>query len=278
MNIIKTKYGDLEPKFEQSTVRCKDSEPYTLYSDGNIYKIYLNSQTKIDTPIGSISAELISFYKNGNIKRIFPLNGKISGYWSEDDEYEMSEKYSLKLPFGKIDTKIVSLHFYESGAVKSLTLWPKDKIKLNTPIGIQTARYGLSMFPDGKLKSFEPLFPIDVKTKIGEISAYNLNAHGVNGDENSFNLYETGKIKSLITSTSKLEITEKNKKFTYSPKYYDNNDYSNLYFKPLKLLFINNNLIVNDTNCHSLNSKFEIGFIQQNKNNCSSCSSCNQCS
>jgi hypothetical protein len=159
---------------------------------------------------GNYSVERILFYKSGRIRCLFPLDGKITGYWTEEDEYELAEKWSFNLKCGKMTNKIINIRFYETEAIKSITFWSEEKAIVKTLNQKMKIRIGLSLYPDGSLESCEPLSPTLVQTPIGDIMAYDCNALGINGDVNSLNFYQSGKIKSLQTSTDIIEIKDKN--------------------------------------------------------------------
>lgn len=218
INELKTSYGTLVPQYESGSDRRKHIKSFSFYDDGNLQSIYLQKQAKISTSIGTLPAELITFYPNGNIRRIFPLNGQITAYWSELDEYNLAENISFDLSVGKFEKKVISVHFYEDGVVKSITFWPSNTVEINSPIGDVIARIGLAFYNSGKLKSFEPLKPTKVETPIGTITAYDVNALGIHGDLNSINFFEDGSIKSLITSSDTIEvITKTGEKKIYKP-------------------------------------------------------------
>jgi len=112
----------------------------------------------------------------------------------------------------------MAIYFYESGSVKGLTFWPNDSISIQSPLGEVDARIGITIYPDGRLKSFEPNKPIAVNTPIGEIIAYNPQAIGIHGDMNSFNFHGDGSIKSLMTSNNMVTVIDQNKKqVTWGP-------------------------------------------------------------
>ena len=46
-------------------------------------------------PAGDYQAELITFYEDGNVKRVFPLYGQISAYWSVEEEMEQAPYYGF---------------------------------------------------------------------------------------------------------------------------------------------------------------------------------------
>ncbi|URZ18403.1 hypothetical protein [Clostridium felsineum] len=203
---LKTEIGSFVPRFEEDGIRTKSTSTVAFYRSGKLKSVALNSREMVVTPIGNIKSELITFYENGNIKKVFPVNGKITAFWTEQNEYELAEIIELKLKIGQIKTKVVALSFYESKKLKSITFWRKDRVKLKTPIGIVEVRMGLALYKNGEIKSLEPLSKIRVKTPIGTILAYDINAIGISGDKNSLCFYGNGEIKSLITSTDKIEI------------------------------------------------------------------------
>jgi hypothetical protein len=271
---LETKYGLLTPQYEYDSVRKKYINSISFYKAGSLSRISLNEQTEVTTSVGAIPAELITFYENGNIKRLFPLNGHLSAYWEEKDEYELAEEYSFNFPFGSFKAKIIAISFYESGEVKDLTLWPKETISILTPLGMQRLRIGFSLYPNGSIKSFEPFLPVEVKTTAGIIKAFDVNASGISGDKNSINFYESGELKSLITSTTKVVVTAFSKGTTceYSPEYNSNDSLET--FKTLKVEFENNKIRFNDNDEYDID-KYD--FITEKVNfseprQCSDCS------
>lgn len=51
--------------------RRREREKVSFYRSGAIKAVYLNEQIRIETWYGEISAELITFYEDSTIKRIF---------------------------------------------------------------------------------------------------------------------------------------------------------------------------------------------------------------
>lgn len=207
--ILKTPYGILIPQYTTEAVRKKYTKSIAFYQNGNLKRIAMERQTAVNTPLGQLKAELATFYEDGSLKRIFPLNGKITGYWTEENELELAQAIPLELPFGKYDKKVISLHFYEEGQLKSLTLWPKEFLMVPLYGGMVKIRSGIAFYPNGKVKSFEPAYPLFINTPIGRIAAFDMNANGINGDDNSLAFYEDGSVASLITSTDRLLINNK---------------------------------------------------------------------
>lgn len=141
------------------------------------------------------------------------MNGKLSGYWSQEDEEKLCEEFQFHFPFGSFKTKIIGLCFYESGNLKSMTLWPGETIILKTNHGLLPVRIGFSLYENGKLKSVEPAYEITVPTSIGELTAFNENTLGINADCNSLVFTEGGNIQALCTSNSNVAIFEKDGSF-----------------------------------------------------------------
>ena len=96
------------------------------------------------------------------------------------------------------------MYFYESGQVKSMTLWPGEEVILKTNCGLLPARNGFSLYESGNIKSFEPAYELTIASPIGNISVYDETACGVNGDDNSLQFEEDGSIISFKTSQAKI--------------------------------------------------------------------------
>ncbi|MDF2884473.1 MAG: repeat protein [Clostridiaceae bacterium] len=283
INELKTNYGTLIPQYDNGSDRRKHVNSFSFYDDGNLKSIYLQNQTKFNTSIGALPGELITFYLNGNINRIFPLNGQITAYWSELDEYKLAENVSLNLSVGKFEKKVICVHFYEDGVVKSITLWPSNTVEINLPIGNVAARIGLSFYNDGNLKSFEPLKPTKIETPIGTITAYDVNALGIHGDLNSVNFSKDGSIESLITSSDTIEVTTKTgEKKSYKPGLKTsvmNDEVKDVV--PMSISFNDNKVCFNNNpkDEHSLNEcTFEVKYIPlQTKSPCIGCAGNSSC-
>lgn len=216
---LDTPYGNLIPQYKEGGLRSKHIGSLSFYNNGNLKSVYLQDQTEIKTPLGMIPIEFATFYENGSIKRVFPLNGKITAYWTEEDEYNLSKEIEFNLPIGSFKKKVVAIHLYESGDIKSITFWRKDRVSIHSPLGDVTTRIGVSLYPDGKLMSFEPDKSLAADTCIGSIKAYNTEVIGLHGDSNSLEFSHEGKVKSLVTSTDRIEAVNKNsgEKQVYRP-------------------------------------------------------------
>ena len=279
-NILKTKYGDLIPQYNYIDVRRKYIKSLSFFPDGKLSRISLNEQTPIKTSIGIIKAELITFYPNGNISRIFPLNGQLSGYWDEDQEYELTSDINFSFPIGNFVSRATGIYFYENGNVQGLSLWTNEIIEINTPIGKQSARLGLSLYENGNLKAFEPSSPLSVYTPIGYISAFDANDYTFFKECKSVNFYEDTTLKSIMTSKNKIIVIDSDKNtHIYEPRCYDDFDSGNFYIYPLEIIFLDNTVSFNNLDCFVIDECiFTIEEIVQTSNlscthNCSTCGS-----
>lgn len=208
-NELPTPYGVLVPLFQDHEVRRKSGKPVTFYPNGLLKNLPLQNQTGIPTPLGDLPAEYLSFYENGSLHRIFPLDGKMSGYWTEEDERDLARAVDFDFPCGRFKSRIIGIQFYPDGAAKSVTLWPGELISVLSPLGYIEARTGLSFYPGGELKTLEPARPTPVQTPLGILYAYDCQALGLNGDANSLCFSATGTLLSLLTSTDEIELTAK---------------------------------------------------------------------
>ena len=277
-NIITTKYGDLIPQYDYIDVRRKYIKSISFFKDGKISRISLNKQTPIETPIGIIDVELVTFYPNGNIDRIFPLNGQLSGYWDEEQEYALAKNINFSFPFGNFISKVTGIYFYEDGHVKGLTLWTNEIIEIDTPIGKQSIRNGLSLYGNGNIKAFEPSVPLSISTPIGSILAFDDSGYNFFKECKSVNFNEDGSLKSVMTSKQKITVIDSDKNIhVYEPKCYEDFDDGNLYIYPLEVDFFNKSVSFNNLNSYVIEEcNFLIDELAQNSStmcthNCSSC-------
>lgn len=283
-NEIQTYVGMLIPSYQNDGVRGKYINSLSFYKNGNLKSIALQNISNINTKIGSMTAEYITFYENGALKRLFPLNGKLTGYWSEENEYELAKKQEIPLLFGIVKVKIICVLFYETGAIKSITLWPKERIIVNTSFGLIDVRIGLSVYDNGKLKSLEPAKPINILTPIGNIMAYNIEANGINGDCNSLKFNEDGGINSIVTSTDRINLVNKNmeiKQFEPSlrPSLFHEDKMD---IVPLHIDFFSDKVRFNKKEEDTFRiSDYDFMIIKNSRmasKNCNSCEGCNGCS
>ncbi len=208
-NLIPTRYGNLIPRYGPEEIRRKYKPSVSFYRSGAVKSLSLEQQADIMTTLGAFPAELLTFYESGSLKRLFPLNGKISGYWTEADEEKLCRKFRFSFPFGSFKAKIISLCFYENGNLKALTLWPGETVLLKKQTDFFPVRTGFSLYEDGSLKSLEPAYEVPISTPIGWITAFDENVLGISGENNSICFKKDGSLHSLVTSSSKIAVKDK---------------------------------------------------------------------
>lgn len=283
-NNLKTSYGDFIPQYLDDGVRRRRITPLSFYPNGNLKNLPLQTQVNIATSIGVLPTEFVSFYPGGSIKRVLPLHGQLSGFWDEEDEYNLAQEFIIDLPSIMLKQKILAMRFYEEGSLQDLTLWPKDTVSIDSPIGNVKARIGISLYPDGRLKSFEPAVPLPVDTAIGTISAYDSRAIGIHGEANSLRFSTAGTIENVVSSSHRIKVFDKNgREYIYEPGRQANMfnpDVSDMV--PLNIEFLANKVRFN----HSEEDEYDLAdcsfFVEPlalpTENTCSSCSSCTACS
>ena len=206
-NTLDTPYGPLVPQYLAEDMGRRTVKPIYFHKDGSLKSIALQNQTMLQTSIGAIPAELITFHKSGKIKRIFPLDGHLSGFWGWKNEFALADELTFASPAGELKAKVIGLQFYESGALKSVTLWPGQTLTVKTPVGEITVRTGLAFYESGAIRSFEPQKRIDITTPIGTITSWDSEPNGIHGDINSVQLSEDGSIEALSTIDHAVEVS-----------------------------------------------------------------------
>ncbi len=216
---IRTPSGTIIPQYAVEEHGRQALKPSFFYENGNIRKAPLQEAAFIETRYGNMSAEMVIFHDDETLKKVFPLNGKLSGYWGEKDEYALSKDLSLPLSCGEIKAKMISITFYRTGEVRSVTLWPQEVINADTPVGKVPIRVGLSLYEDGSVKSVEPARPFEVPTAIGVIAAYDNDPLGMAGDVNSLKFDPQGGVTALSTTTNSVLVTDpEGNEMLYAPK------------------------------------------------------------
>lgn len=204
---LATPAGELCPQYTIDDSRRQDLIPLLFHPNGRIRSMSLEKRSMVTTPIGRLPAELVTFHKNGAVARVFPLNGKLSGYWSEEDEAKLAEPLTVPLPQGPLTAKFMAVAFDTDGKLRSLTLWPGEEVTIESPIGPLPTRQGVSFHPDGSLRSLEPAAPVDVPTPVGPIRAFDPDAVGVCGDTNSLAFSPTGEVGCVATVRTSITAT-----------------------------------------------------------------------
>jgi hypothetical protein len=204
---LDTPLGLLIPQHTTDDLRKKEVQPVGFHPDGTLKHLPLETQTTVATPAGDIQAEMLTFHPDGSLSRVFPLNGKLSGYWSQEDEAGLAVPMALRTPAGPITATVIGVAFHPSGALRSLTLWPGQTVTVDTPAGTIAARMGVAFGPDGSIRSVEPAVPTPVDTPVGMITAHDPDAVGINGDENSLAFHADGTVARVATVLTRLTAT-----------------------------------------------------------------------
>ncbi|EMS71413.1 hypothetical protein CTER_2715 [Ruminiclostridium cellobioparum subsp. termitidis CT1112] len=216
-NILLTHAGELIPAYAE-THRRKSKYSVEFYKNGMIKAVALNDQQEIQTPIGEFPAELVTFYETGELKRFFPLDGKFSGMWTEEEEKSLAIPFSFELPFASFKAIISGTGFYQDGSIRSITLFPGERIHITTAYGAIPVRNGFSLYETGELKSLEPAEPAMIQTPVGMLAAFDPNAVGINADQNSLVFDISGRVTALTIVYNRLAVqTGDGRMVTFSP-------------------------------------------------------------
>lgn len=200
-----TDYGTFKAQHTNDDARKQTINSLEFFECGNLRKISLEKQTTVQTIHGEIPAELILFYNSKEIRKIFPLNGKITGYWSEKDEYKLADQLEFIIDDIHIKGKFINIEFYENQALKSLLLWPNETMELDINNEKIKIKNKITFYENGKIKSIEPVKSVLVDTVIGKINVFNTASSGL-GYGSTVIFDESGNIKELNTSSDKFEI------------------------------------------------------------------------
>ena len=205
--VVKFPFGKVIPLYSVVDSGRRRETPVLFYENGKIKSLPLQMRVAIETSVGAIPAELLTFHKTGELKKIFPSAGKLTGFWTEEHEAEEAPRCEFTVGEIVVKAKVISIQFYPSGAVQSVTLWPQERLQIPVPWGVATVRTGMSFYEDGALQSFEPANPTPVPSEIGTLMAFDSHPIGVSADRNSLYFAPDGQILSLLTMSSKIEVT-----------------------------------------------------------------------
>ena len=194
-----TSLGRLRPQHTIDDTRRQNLPAVTFHPGGQVRSLPLETRTVVDTPAGPLPAELVTFHENGAVARVFPLNGKLSGYWTEADEANLAAVLTVATPLGPVASRFVAVAFDALGGLRSLTLWPGDEVVVRAPFGKVPVRLGVSFHADGSLRSLEPARPVEAPTPVGPVWAFDPDAVGVSGDDNSLVFSPAGEVVRVAT-------------------------------------------------------------------------------
>ena len=191
---ISTKYGNLLPCSGASDYRKKHRCAVCLYDTGALRSVYLEEPQVLSFPSGDFQAELITFYEDGNAKRIFPLYGQISAYWSIEEEAEYAPEYDFEIAGGTYRIKPECIFFYPSGKIRSITLWPSEELCIKTPAGIIKTKLGIELYENGSIRSIEPVFGTVISTPSGDIRPFRYRPVMMHAENATLKFTEDGKL------------------------------------------------------------------------------------
>lgn len=207
---LSTPLGTLVPQFSACNQRKRQLPAISFHQNGMIRNLPLEEQVMVPTPLGPLPAEQVTFYDSGAVKRVFPLNGTLSGYWTQEDEASLAAALSLDTPLGLVEVTPVSVYFGPKGNLRSMTLWPGTVLDVPTPLGSVAVRSGIAFYDSGVLRSVEPVRPVAVPTPLGELLAFDQDAIGICGDQNSLRFCENGALLGLTTAAHAFEVELEN--------------------------------------------------------------------
>ena len=209
MEKVKTKYGSFTACSDASDLRKKYRCPVEYYPDGNVRSIYLQDIEEVALPEGNFQAELMTFYEDGSIKRLFPLYGQLNSYWGVEDEKKDAPEYVFTVGDQELKIRPQCIYFYPSGKIRSITLWPNDSITVNTPKGPVTTKLGIEIFEDKKIRSIEPSFGTIFKTEYGDAKPFMVRKHMLHSEDASARFDEDGNLISFTTLQTHVEADGK---------------------------------------------------------------------
>jgi len=287
-NTVESVCGPLTPKWQED-IRKKEIPSLSFYPTGRLKSVALEGQTTIITPIGELPAEFVTFYPAGEIRRVFPCNGKLSAYWTEEDEAALCPAIHFALNCGAFNAKVTAIHFFRSGALRSVSFWPNETVILRAFQGFMPTRIGFSLYENGEIESMEPPYPISIATPIGNISAYDPYAVGVHGESNSLSFNKGGTMRSITTVNSKIEIiTPDRQSVFFGPTLRPDpilDDH--VIIVPVQILFSPDSVTLENgigkqtfsliDCCFRIFTSESTPIIEANDSNCGDCSTCNLC-
>lgn len=285
-NMVLTNVGELVPTYTENQ-RRKNKPSVEFHKNGLVKAVSLEDQTEVETPIGTLPIERITFYPTGEVHRVFITDGQISGFWSEKDEKEYNIPLTFEFGFSDFTAHVSGICFYKSGGIRSVTLYPGEKITVKTPAGEVETGIGFSLYENGKLSSVEPASPIIINTPIGQFLAYDPEAIGVHADSNSVCFDTQGRLSGFSTVDNRILVqTDKEEFLILKPEEGPHPLHDDETVKmPMKIAFDFDKDIVMITSDKEREfsrktTKFTIKTIETGELGCSpsDCASCSLCS
>jgi hypothetical protein len=245
-NRIETPFGVFIPRYSRPGIRTKELKSLSFHRNGRLASIHLEEQALVKTPAGIIEAELLTFYEDGALNSVFPLNGQIGFGWTEEDEGKLAPRHSFALSVGTVSVKLNGVRFFPGGAIRSLIFWPGETALIKTPAGDFPARIGLRFYEDGALESFEPALPITLDSPAGPVPAYNTNAPGVDADFNSVRFDRAGNLVGAAASSDIVVNNPASGRIRVSSRTRPDLTCDRLFRLPLSLIFTEKTVCIDD--------------------------------
>lgn len=284
--VLKTQGGDLVPRYDYTQERSKYRNALTFYPTGELKSMYLQNQSIITTPMGELRAEMITFYENGSIHRIFPLYGQVTGFWSEEKEMKALRNHEREIHGIIFENPISCYCFYPSGIIKSITFFGKKKQIIKTSVGKIPVRIGISFYENGKIHSIEPENEIPITTPIGTVVAFDNSPIGVHGDNNSLKFTEEGALLSVKTIMTGFELENEKGEITkvYPKRRRSFLDIDKSEMVPVEISFLDKMIEIQDSDgwvCEYDLQKTKVVSVYnpqyRTESSCVSCESCSGC-
>ena len=193
-DIINTKYGNLLPGSGASDYSKKHRCAVSYYDSVSLRSVYLEEPSVLSFPAGDYQTELITFYEDGNVKRIFPLYGQISAYWSIEEEAENAPYYDFPIAGEELHIRPQCIFFYPSGKIRAITLWPSDEISVKTPVGSIRTKLGVELYENGNIRSIEPVYGTVISTPEGIIKPYRFRMVMMHAENATLKFDEEGRV------------------------------------------------------------------------------------
>lgn len=195
-------------------IRRKNRPAREFYLSGAPFSQYFEERTEISVPEeifpeGKVAAELVTWYESGAVKRIFPLYGQISAYWSEEDEFSLfGDSIPMRIPGNGICRVFPEdVYLYESGKLRAITLWKRTTLTIQTKqYGPIRTHFGAEFYESGALKSIEPAFGTRISVDGRTISVYDPDVLRLHAEHNSLQFDERGSVISWKEFTGKPRV------------------------------------------------------------------------
>ena len=164
------------------------------YAPAQLRSVYLRRAAGLGLPGRRLSDRTITFYEDGSVKRVFPLYGQISAYWSIEEEVETAPYYDFEINGETIHVRPQCIFFYPSGKIRAVTIWPCDEISVMTPAGPVRTKLGFELYESGALRSIEPVYGTVLSTPEGDIRPYRYRPIMMHAENATLKFDEEGKI------------------------------------------------------------------------------------